>query len=240
MLVPRKVLMAKILLVLTFVLIMTSCNQNPDCSSQTSTVQKAESGQTATCPAPTTETPTPPVTPTTPVPSEDVPTEALIFDTDIEFFNFEKDDEDKVYKAVDVIKKVVASSEFRDKVLNFTYLGQKQFVDNKGMTNAQIYQALLDGKEDLRPEIDHTMNLQLELYYTWTSTVGYTTPGELRIYMNTKFFDPFTVSEVAGNMFHEWTHKLGFDHDVNYSVGRDSSVPYAIGYLIRDLGKQYE
>jgi hypothetical protein len=84
------------------------------------------------------------------------------------------------------------------------------------------------------------MDLELELYYSWTSTVGYTTPGEMKIYLNTKFYNPFTPSEVAGNVFHEWTHKLGFEHATTYSAERDSTVPYAIGYLIRDLGKQYE
>lgn len=173
-------------------------------------------------------------------PSSDVPNEALIFDATVQFTNFEKEDEEKVYKAIEVIKKIVASKEFKDKVLNFTYDGKKQFVDNDGLTNEQVYQKLLNGAEILKPEIDHQMDLDLQLYYSWRSTVGYTYPDGLRIWMNTKFFYPYTVSEVAGNVFHEWTHKLGFEHDSSYSVSRDSSVPYALGYMIEELGPKYE
>ena len=84
------------------------------------------------------------------------------------------------------------------------------------------------------------MDLDLELYYSIRSTVGYTYADGLRIWMNTKFFDSYSPAEVAGNVFHEWTHKLGFTHASNYSLSRDSSVPYALGYLVEELGKQYE
>ena len=57
--------------------------------------------------------------------------------------------------------------------------------------------------------------------------------------MNTKFFNPYTPAEVAGNIFHEWTHKLGFDHDVIYTSERNATVPYALGFLIRELGENY-
>ncbi len=232
--------MAKLLLLWGLLLFFVSCNENPECESQTSSLSKQEQTPNSACPSPEPEpTPDPEPEPD-PEEGEEVPHEALIFDAKLDLFEFERLDEDKVYKAIEIIKKVVSSKEFRDRVLNFTYQEKKQFVDNKGLTNAEIYQILLDGKEDLRPEIDHEMDLELQLYYSWTSTVGYTTPGELRIYMNTKFFDSYTPAEVAGNVFHEWTHKLGFTHASSYSVPRDSSVPYAIGYLIRDLGRQYE
>lgn len=226
--------MAKLLLLLCLSAFFVSCNS--DCNNQATGTKQAQTQNAAACPAPTDPT-TPP---TTTDPGGDVPNDALTFEANILFHNFDRDQEDKVHKAIEIIKKVVGSTEFRSRVLNYTYQGQKQFVDNKGMTNAQIYQALLDGREDLKPEIDNEMDLELELYYSWTSTVGYTTPDVLLIHMNTKFFDPYTPSQVAGNVFHEWTHKLGFDHAQNYSVSRDSSVPYAIGYLIEELGKKYE
>ncbi|WPU67135.1 hypothetical protein [Peredibacter starrii] len=230
--------MAKLIWLACLFMFFASCNQNPDCQNQDSTTGKAATNPTtAACPIdPEPETPD-----LEPEPDlGELPNEALIFETKADLYNFEVADEDKVHKAFEIIKKVVGSKEFRSRVINFTYQGKKQFVDNKGMSNAEIYQAVLDGREDLRPEVDHEMDLELELYYSWRSTVGYTTPGALRIYMNTKYFYPYTPAQVAGNVFHEWTHKLGFDHDANYSVARDSSVPYALGYLMEELGKQYE
>jgi hypothetical protein len=232
--------MTKLIPIIALVLLFVACEQNPDCQNQPSSVQKAEVNTDAGCSTPEAE-PDPIPDPADPIPEVgEVPNEAMTFDINAKLFNFERSDEEKVLKAFEIIKKVVASPAFRERVLNFTYQGKKQFFDNEGKSNAEIYQMLLDGREDLVPQANNQMDLELQLYYSWKSTVGYTTPGELRIYVNTKFFDPYTPSQVAGNVFHEWTHKLGFDHATSYSVSRDSSVPYAIGYLIVELGKQYE
>jgi hypothetical protein len=223
--------MAKIF-ILFCLLVLVSCNQQ-DCQNQGQSVQNQ---QAAACPIPDPDTnPIP-----EPDPEGDVPHEALIFDASVKFTNFGRADEEKVYQAIDIIKKVVASKEFMSKVLNYTYQGKKQFVDNRGLSNGQIYQVLLNGSEELNKGVDHEMDLDLELYYSWRSTVGYTYPNTMRIWMNTKFFNVYTPSQVAGNIFHEWTHKLGFEHASSYSVARDHSVPYALGYLIEELGKQYE
>lgn len=229
----------KVLLLLPCLfLLFTSC-QDTECKTQVSSIQKAEASAGSACPTPEPE-PVPEPEPQPDPEVGEVPHEALIFDANFSLTNFEREDEEKLEKAIAIIQKVIGSVEFKSKVLNFTYQGKRQFVDNKGLTNAQIYQILLDGKEDLKPEVDNEMDLELELYYSWKNTVGYTTPGAMKIYLNTKYFDPFTPTQVAGNVFHEWTHKLGFDHASSYSVDRDSSVPYAIGYLIEELGKKYE
>lgn len=170
----------------------------------------------------------------------EVPAEASTFSANINYTNFTADDEEKVRRAVEIIKKVVGSAEFRDRVLNFSYNGQKAFWQNKGFTNAQIYQMILDGKETLLPVRDNEMDLDLELYYEDINTIGYTFPSVLKIWMNTRYFYSFTPSQVADNLFHEWIHKIGFDHDIEYSVSRDFSVPYGLGYLVKELGKKYE
>jgi hypothetical protein len=165
--------------------------------------------------------------------------EASLFETNISLSDFNPTQEIKVLKAIEIIKRVVRSQEFKEKVLQFTYKGKNQFVDNNGLTNAEIYQKLLEGSEELSPSIDYEMDLELELYYSRRSTVGYTYPDELKVWINTKFFNTYTPAQVAGNIFHEWTHKLGFEHAYRYSSKRDASVPYALGYLVEELGKKY-
>lgn len=241
--------MTKSLFIVGVLLLLVSCDPKQDCKSSdqplsTSAAKQDEKPLVSQGCTPT-ETPTEPTTPTDPSdpsgdPSEDVPAEALLFDIDVSLTKFEAADEIKIRKAFAIIKKIVSTKQFRDRVLNFTYATKKTFVDNGGLTNTEIYQKLLDGSEDLVPGIDHQMDLDLELYYSSRSTVGYTYADGLRIWMNTKFFDAYTPCEVAGNVFHEWTHKLGFTHASSYSVSRDSSVPYALGYLVEELGKQYE
>lgn len=241
--------MKKSIFIVGLLLLLISCEQKPiDClASETNSAitQKQDATPVATedcTPAETPSEPTDDPVDAPPVTGEaiDVPAEALIFDIDANLTYFDSNDETKVQKAFAIIKKVVASKEFKDRVLNFSYGAKKTYVDNDGLTNAEIYQKLLDGSEELMPGIDHQMDLDLELYYSNRSTVGYTYADGMRIWMNTKFFDSYTPAEVAGNVFHEWIHKLGFTHASSYSVSRDSSVPYALGYLIEELGKKYE
>ena len=231
--------MTKTIFIVGLLFLLVSCNQQDPCSI---TKQSEEGAQASAAACPPTEAEPTPAEPDDPTeePSPDVPQEAFLFDANVSLNEFDAKDEEKVHKAIDIIKEVIRTDEFRQRVLNFTYQGKKTFVDSDGLSNAQIYQKLLDGSETLKPEVDHEMDLELELYYSSRSTVGYTYANVLRIWMNTKYFDPYTPAEVAGNVFHEWTHKLGFDHASSYSVSRDSSVPYALGYLIEELGKKYE
>ena len=227
-------------------LLLVSCNTKPeDCPSATdeplsTSIEKEDATSPTTTGCTPTENPDDPGSDPSGEPTGDVPPEAQDFDINVSLTNFDANDEIKVRKAFEIIKKVVASKEFKTRVENFTYGGKKTFVDNDSFSNSDIYQKLLDGSEDLVPGMDHQMDLDLELYYSSRSTVGYTYATGLRIWMNTKFFDAYTPCEVAGNVFHEWTHKLGFTHASNYSVSRDSSVPYALGYLVEEIGKKYE
>lgn len=161
------------------------------------------------------------------------------FDAQIHLVNFPQVQEAKIHKAVELIKKVVASDEFKERILNHKFDGEKTFVDNKGFTNEQIYQIILDGSETLIPEKNGRMDVEVELYQQSTNTIGYTYPNTSRIWVNTKYFDKYTPVQVADNLFHEWLHKLGFDHDVKYSKSRNYSVPYAIGYLVEELAHKH-
>lgn len=236
--------MTKTIFIVSLLLLLASC-QPPQQGCESSSTDKPlmTQGQdekplntSGECPLPDDPAPEDPQD----EPTGEVPHEASLFEADVVLSKFDQADEDKVMKAIAIIKEVIRSQEFKDRVINFTYNGKKQFVDNEGLTNAEIYQKLLDASEDLRPGVDHQMDLELELYYSSRNTVGYTYPSGLKIWMNTKYFDVYTPAEVAGNVFHEWTHKLGFGHDSSYSESRNSSVPYALGYLMEELGKKFE
>lgn len=171
--------------------------------------------------------------------STGLPNEAYTFDHNVTFYNTSAEQEEKLTKALEIVKKVVATEEFRDRIMNHTYGGKTTFVDNGGFSNAQIYQKILNGAESLQRTVDNEMDLEVELYYAATSTVGYTYSTSKRIWVNTKFFNSYTAAGVAHNLFHEWLHKLGFTHASTWSTSRDYSVPYAIGYIVGELGKQF-
>lgn len=165
------------------------------------------------------------------------PVQAQTFDINAKLSGFDRDQEEKVYKAFDLIKRVIATDEFKRRVLGKTYKGKKQYVDNGGLSNSQIYKKILEGAEMLSPENNNTMDLHLGTYRESANVIGYTMPSIRTIYMNTRYLDKssFTTNQVAMNLTHEWLHKLGFKHSARKNASRPHSVPYAIGYIMRSL-----
>ncbi|WPU64122.1 hypothetical protein [Peredibacter starrii] len=168
-----------------------------------------------------------------------VPEAAYTFEFNVKMLRMSRTREDKVNEAIELLRKVFTSPEFRRRILNHRYNGRKGFANNRGMSNLQIYNAILAGVEKLKPMRNNAMDLELELYTDHDSKVmGYTLPRSKRIWMNTKFFNRHTPANVASNLTHEWLHKLGFDHDYKATWKRQYSVPYGIGYIVRELARK--
>jgi hypothetical protein len=168
-----------------------------------------------------------------------IPNEATTFETNLYLVNFVDSRETKIREAMEIVKLVIGTEEFKDRILNHRYNGAKTFVDNGGFTNAQIYKKILDGAERLQPARNNTMDAEIELYTAATNVVGYTYPSSRRIWVNTKYFDVYTPAGVAHNLMHEWMHKLGFDNSQTWNSARDYSVPYAIGNIVGDIGRKF-
>ena len=169
--------------------------------------------------------------------SETAPVQALTFDINANLSGFEKDHEEKIFSAFDLIKQVIASDEFKRRVLGYTYKGKKQFVDNNGDSNSQVYKKILEASEKLSSSKNNTMDLDLESYYTKKNVIGYTMPSIKAIFINRRYLDKksFKSNQVAMNLTHEWLHKLGYKHAQKNNSSRPHSVPYAIGYIIREI-----
>lgn len=161
------------------------------------------------------------------------------WDAEAYMVNFSPEQEEKVREAIKIIKTVITSEEFKERVISYSYNGSGKFFDNHGFTNEEIYQIILDGAEKMgNTTKNNTMDVELELYHQKTNTIGYTYPNTVRIWMNTKYFNKYTPVKVADNLMHEWMHKLGFTHATVWSKERDHSVPYAIGYLVEELAEK--
>lgn len=146
---------------------------------------------------------------------------------------------EKVQAAFEVLEKVVNSAEFKERVLNFQNdKGERAFASNNGLTNEEIYEKFMEGRETLQPNTPGEMNFYLRLYNkSWSRVIGYTSPKTNVININWKYFKGFTPAQVASNLAHEWTHKIGFDHR---SASERDSAPYAIGYIVGEMAERLE
>lgn len=161
------------------------------------------------------------------------------FEVSTTLIGFTSRQEKKIRSASRLIKKIVQSDEFKERVLNHSWKGKKQFANNLGLSNQEIYKKILEGSERMTGHgPNNTMDLEIELYADYDSiTIGYTYPSIVRIYMNRKYFNKFRPYQVADNMMHEWLHKIGFGHAVKDTPERPYSVPYAVGYIVKGIAR---
>jgi hypothetical protein len=143
----------------------------------------------------------------------------------------------KLNEAMRLLELAVNSQEFKDRVLNFkNTLGEPQFASNKGLTNQQIFEIFMEGRETLQHNTPGEMNFFLKLYHRpWSRVIGYTSGNTNVIHINWRFFRKYRPYDVAANLAHEWTHKMGFDHK---SAKEHDSAPYAIGYIVGDIAQR--
>lgn len=162
------------------------------------------------------------------------------FKTSVTLVGFTVDEEAKVGRALDLVKRVLTSPEFKERLLAYTFKGKIGFNDHSGLSPEAIYQKILDASESLNPGKDNCMNLELEIYHEANKTIGYTYPNVTRIWVNRKYFSRYSDVQVADNLVHEWMHKIGFEHSVKWDEDRKHSVPYAVGYLVEELARKLD
>jgi hypothetical protein len=153
------------------------------------------------------------------------------------------EDETRIFKALDLIEDVVNSEEFKLSVLNMKY--KVGSVEYKGfsqttMTEEQVLESILLANENFPGGEPHQIDLFMDMYYRINSTVGYTGPKDKFIHMNRHFHARFSPHETAGNIFHEWLHKIGHNHSSRNNSERPHSVPYKLGKLLSEMSAEIE
>jgi predicted ATP-dependent protease len=158
------------------------------------------------------------------------------WDAKINFINFKDHEKEKIIEAIKLIKTIIQDHEFEKRVKNFNFKRKHLFHDNKGFTNEEIFQKIIDGVETVGDEVvNNRMDVELELYEHPSKTIGYTYPDTKRIWINRKYFKYYRLNQIANNLMHEWMHKLGFNHDTKWSTEREYTVPYAIGNIFEEI-----
>jgi len=155
--------------------------------------------------------------------------------------NFSEKEKEKFLKAIELCKKVINSKEFEQKITNYKWTSggvtYNTFKKNEGLTNEEIFEKFMSGADQFNTEKDNDIDLYTTLYYSSRSTVGYTYPNTFKTWINRKFFSQFSLAGIVGNVIHEYLHNVGFGHSSGYNSTRKHTVPYAYGYVARDIAQ---
>lgn len=104
------------------------------------------------------------------------------------------------------------------------------------LSPGQVFETIMSGAEKLSPEIDGEADISVTLDARDAgSVIGYTYPNTRMQWIYASFFGRATPADIAGNLAHEYCHKIGFEHEFNFTSLRQYTVPYAIGYLTREI-----
>lgn len=191
-------------------------------------------------PDPTDPAPIPPESgPDSSPPGNNLPPQTLSFKVSFDNLEMTESQVDRMNQASEIIKRVVSSDSFRDQIVNYTYNGVKRFVKNKGLSNENIYLAILDGAEKLTPVKDNTMSLSDQLYTAALPEKSYSYTNTLLIKINNTYFNSASNNELAARMVHHWLHKLGFNYKNTTSEAKRNSVPVAISRIVEEIGNSY-
>lgn len=170
----------------------------------------------------------------------------------------EAEKQDFITKVLPLLQRAVNSDKFENKVKTYSYghwyksgpwwrrrkrwHDVQNFKRNNGYSREYIYHLFKSGVDLYNPDPDHDLDLFLTAYYTRTNTIGYTYPSTYRTWVNRKYFgywlqSPVGRCNIVGNIIHEYMHNLGFGHSSTWNSTRKHTVPYAFGYIARDVAK---
>lgn len=101
------------------------------------------------------------------------------------------------------------------------------------LCGAQVLEKINMADEIMLPDTKGVINIDVDDVYLRRGIVGYTYATILTIFTNTRFFDSEDITpgnhnrkHSGSNFFHEWLHKIGFDHDFKSTARRPFSVCY--------------
>lgn len=160
----------------------------------------------------------------------------------------------KLERAAELMEKSINSVRFKNEVLEYSRtewwstgkLWWKKWHSRKvkgfaecSMSTEEVLSVIMSGAEDLSPEKDKEADIQVEVAVGSRGVIGWTNPHTPIQWISSWFINDSEVDshEIAGNLAHEWMHKLGFDHAFNSYSGREHTVPYAVGYLVEKISR---
>lgn len=135
----------------------------------------------------------------------------------------------KVSHACKMLGIILNSNIFKDEFMNLN------LSDTKGMNTTQLFNSIFQGVETANGIKDQEMDLIITLFENTNNIGGMADEDHNTMRLNRYNLD--STSTTASVIMHEWLHNLGFNHRSRFDY---TSVPYAVGHLVKDLVREWE
>jgi hypothetical protein len=153
-------------------------------------------------------------------------------------------DKQKMLESLAIFQQVMNDKDFQRSLLDTTFLFDLPYDSMRTLTTKQIVDTLFSGKEWFRPYVDHTANINWECNQRkhkppLTTTIGYGNESDSIFHTYIFYIRNNEISDIVNNLAHEWSHKIGFDHQKRNHPGRENTVPYLFGNLVERFVERY-
>jgi hypothetical protein len=146
----------------------------------------------------------------------------------LDLTNATTEDQARIDNALLLIEEVVNLESFREEI------AKRKFSQTK-MKGPQVLASILKASERYAPASEGVLDLNIDMYEEDSTTVGYTSPSDPFMHLNRFIHRRYSAAETAGNIFHEWLHKIGHTHSRWNWRNRENSVPYALGARLAEI-----
>lgn len=151
-------------------------------------------------------------------------------------------DREKATRAVEILRRVMNHELFQKRVAEHPYTDIR-IQDLAGVRTSlgqgDVLPRILGGGELLDPQLDGEVDLRIYIDRNCKNEVGHTNPcASLTIWTKASAFHRSSALGMAAHWAHEWTHLCGFVHDDRRTLRRPNSVPYAVGDLVVEVGRE--
>ena len=157
-----------------------------------------------------------------------------VVDIQVEVFdNFTAEEKDFYLRALNLMLNAISSSFFKSELMTIPVK------ESNGLTRLEAYDKVMSGFDAYHKVVDHSLQFFFKLFYKRSSTIGYTNVGGFGISTNRYFVarwmkGKYGECDLAGHIFHEYLHSVGFYH----RWGHKGTLVYEWGYLARDVAIQ--
>lgn len=174
------------------------------------------------------------------------------FKVKLEVLNYKESEIKVIKKAAQGMAFALGHPEFKNFCMNFSYKVKycrwklfkrkchwkefKQFHKSNGKSNIQVYNHIISGQEILpdvtQPDNEADVFLKIDRKCR-KGVIGWTKKSIRWQYLCAWVFREKDWIYIAGNLTHEYLHKLNYGHSPDKNAHRKGTVPYAIGNWTR-------